>query len=127
MEPSVTEQFKSLLLEEKIRLEKELASFASKDPKMKDDWDTVFPAAASSEAHGSHSSMDEQADIREEYESGLAQEQSLESRLAEVNRALERIQNNGFGACRTCRQPISEERLKANPAAEYDIEHQPSG
>ena len=119
------EQFRTILLEEKNILEKELASFATKDPKMKDDWDAIFPAAPSPEAHAAHSSMDEQADIREEYESGLAQEQSLESRLAEVNRALERIQNNGFGACRTCRQPILEERLKANPAAEYDIEHQP--
>lgn len=125
MEPSIIEQFKTQLLEEKGRLEKELASFAIKDPKMKGDWDTVFPAEASPDMRGSHSSMDEQADIREEYETDLAQEQSMESRLAEVNRALGRIQNNGFGVCRACRRPISEERLKANPAAEYDIEHQP--
>lgn len=119
------EKFRTMLTAEKDRLERELTSFAARDPKMRGDWDTRFPSAAPSGAAMSHSSLEEQADLREEFESELAQEQSLESRLADVERALERIRANTFGLCRACGEPISEERLGANPAAEYNIEHQP--
>lgn len=125
MESLLIEQFNAILLEEKNRLEHTLAAFAVKDPKMRGDWDTIFPASAPLASPMSHTSQEEQADIREEFESELAQEQSLESRLWEVNKALERIKNHAFGLCRGCGQAISEERLRANPAAEYDIEHQP--
>lgn len=125
MNPELLQKLKSGLEEEKKRLEEELSSFATKDPRMRDNWNADFPATAASVSVFSHSSQEEQADIREEYETGLAQEQSLELRLSEVRRALERMAKGGYGQCRTCREPIPEERLVANPAAEYDIKHQP--
>ncbi|OHA09183.1 MAG: hypothetical protein A3B37_01415 [Candidatus Sungbacteria bacterium RIFCSPLOWO2_01_FULL_59_16] len=125
MDPSHTEEFRSLLAAEKERLERELAAFARPDPKLEGDWDAVFPAAAELSSTASRASQEEQADLREEYETAIAQEHALESRLAEVNRALGRIADGAFGQCRACGLPIADERLHANPAAEYDIEHQP--
>ncbi|MEK9147897.1 MAG: TraR/DksA C4-type zinc finger protein [Patescibacteria group bacterium] len=125
MDASGREKFKAQLLAEKERLEKELTSFAAIDPKMRDDWDTTFPASAPRSSSMSHGALEEQADIREEFETELAQEQALELRLREVRLALERMANGTFGQCRSCGRPIPEERLLANPAAEYDIEHQP--
>ena len=92
---------------------------------MADDWDARFPAGAPLASPLSHSSQDEQADLREEFETELAQEHVLELRLREVKRALERIETARFGLCRECGNPIPEERLRANPAAEYHLEHQP--
>lgn len=125
MNPTSPQQWKILLAAEKERLEKELASFAVKDPRMPDDWDALLPAASPLGASLSHSSLEEQADLREAFEAELAQEQSLELRLAEVNRALQRLEAGTFGRCQGCGNPIAEERLRANPAAEYDMGHQP--
>ena len=125
MEQAHIEQFEMLLGQEQGRLEKELASFARPDPAMRDDWDAAFPRGAPLAAAASHSSQEEQADIREEYETELAQEHTLELRLREVKQALRRIAAGAFGQCRACGRAIPEERLRANPAAEYDIEHQP--
>lgn len=120
MDKNLIEELKKKLFEEKNLLEKELSSFAKKDPSMKDDWDTIFPQGGEAQS-GSHSSLDESADEVEEFENLTAQEYSLESRLAEVNRALERTEKDNYGVCQKCGKEISEERLRANPAAEFDI------
>lgn len=125
MDKKLLDELKKDLGKEKERLEKELASFADKDPKMDDNWDARFPVVPASSADFSHSSQEDQADIREEYETEVAQEQALEERLAEVKRALARMAKGQYGLCGICSQPIAEARLKANPAAEYDIQHQP--
>ena len=125
MDPERERALQEALSAEQQRLQSELASFATRDPKMADDWDSRFPAA--SDGSGSHASQEEQADFREAFESDIAQEHALESRLREVNAALERIADRTFGFCRACGKPIPEERLGANPAAAYDIEHQPHG
>ena len=70
-------------------------------------------------------STDEMADEIEEYETVLEAEHTLESRLLAVNLALERIGNNAYGFCKTCKKEIPTERLRANPAAEFDMEHTP--
>ncbi len=124
MEPARLEELKKLLIAERERLTAGLSAFAAKDPKMRDDWDTRYPSGTERAAL-SHSAQEEQADIREEYESELAQEQSMELRLREVNEALQRIAENTYGRCLTCGEKISEDRLSANPAAAYDMAHQP--
>lgn len=124
MEQKLIAEFSSLLESEAQTLERELATFAKRDPKMKGDWDAVPPEAPLS-SPASSSSQEEQADISEEWESGIAQEHVLELRLAAVRRALDRIASSSYGRCLACGEFISEERLRANPAAEYDIDHQP--
>ncbi|MBI2055618.1 MAG: hypothetical protein HYT42_01865 [Candidatus Sungbacteria bacterium] len=124
MEKDLLTKLRVGLEKEKERLEKELLSFAAKDEKMPDNWQAGFPARETI-LTSSHSSQEEYADLREEFEAELAQEQALELRLREVNRALDRMTKGTYGKCKTCGSFISEARLAANPAAEYDIEHQP--
>ena len=125
MEPHTIEEFRKILVAEKRLLESELSAFAARDPKMKGDWDTRFPERSEGAASSSHSAADEQADIREEFESRLAQEQSLETRLGAVEKALGRIEQHTYGRCLACGEEIPGERLAANPAAAYDMAHQP--
>ncbi len=124
MEPTRLEEFKKLLIAERERLTAGLSAFAARDPNMRDDWDTRYPAGTET-ASLSHAAQEEQADIREEYESELAQEHSMELRLREIREALERIEKNTYGRCRSCQEEIPENRLRANPAAAYDMAHQP--
>ena len=114
--------YKSKLMQERERLISGLKSIANPDPLMKGDWDARYPKLGVDQT-GSHSSADEEADEVEEYESRLAQEHSMESQLLEITKALERIQKQTYGACAKCKAPISEERLDANPSAEYCAMH----
>lgn len=113
---------KKKLEEEREKLMSDLSSIAERDPSMKHDWDANMPKFEPEES-GSHSSLEEEADEVEEYESRLGVEHSLESRLMEVNRALERMENGSYGNCAKCGVQIPEDRLEANPAAEFCIQH----
>jgi len=44
--------------------------------------------------------------------------------LAEVDRALERLDEGTYGRCDACGEPIADERLAAQPAARLCVEHQ---
>ncbi len=48
----------------------------------------------------------------------------VESDLAAVDRALERLSNGAYGRCEACREPIADARLEAVPAARFCVEHQ---
>lgn len=47
-----------------------------------------------------------------------------EHELAEIEAALTRIEEDHYGLCEACGQPISEGRLDAMPAARYCVEDQ---
>jgi len=122
MDPNTIEQLKHALKEEHEKLVSELKSIAKPDPRMAGDWDAIFPQMGASQT-GSHSSVDEHADEIEEYEVRLEAEHTLESRLLNVNKALERMQKGTYGVCTSCKKEIPPERLHANPAAEHHVEH----
>jgi RNA polymerase-binding transcription factor DksA len=44
--------------------------------------------------------------------------------LRDVQDALTRIENGSYGTCLQCGEPIDPDRLRAYPAAKYDIKHQ---
>jgi DnaK suppressor protein len=48
----------------------------------------------------------------------------LESQLADVERALRRIDEGSYGTCEACGGPIGRERLAARPAARFCLEDQ---
>lgn len=126
MDETTFQELKSLLEQEHDRLVTELKSIARPDPTLKGDWDAVPPSFEEGQ-YGSHASLEEEADEVEEYEIRLETEHSLESRLLQVTKALERLQKGIYGRCIQCGQDIPLERLRANPAAETDIEHSPVG
>ena len=113
---------KALLESERALLVEELTTIADPDPAAKGDWNARFPKFEVVETSSSSGREIEQDEI-EEYEMRLAEEQSLESRLLEVSKALERIQKGTYGTCKKCDKTIPTDRLKANPAAEFDMEH----
>ena len=123
MDNTALQQFKTMLEQEHVRLVAELSSIAKPDPNMKGNWIANFPQMETGET-GSHASRDEEEDEVEEYEVNLEAEHSLESRLLAVTRALHRIETGTYGTCAQCKEAIPMERLNANPAAEFDIEHQ---
>jgi len=114
MNKDLLNQLKKRLEEEKINLEKELSSFAKKDPKLKGDWDSKFPRF---EKAGKGQKLEEAADEVEEYATRLPIEYSLELKLRDVNLALEKIKKGEYGKCEKCGREIDKERLKAYPAA----------
>ena len=108
-------KIKEKLLENKISLEKELSGFADKDKKTKDDWDTNYTQFA---RNGSGSqAMEEAADEVEEYSNRLPVEFSLETRLRDINLALDKIKKGTYGLCEKCEKPIPQTRLAVYPEA----------
>ena len=114
MNKKLFQQLKEALKKEKEATEKELKSFAQEDKKLKGDWDTRFPRFGKETGDAS---LEKAADEVEEYDSLLSLEFSLEKKLQNINSALEKIKKGKYGICETCKKAISEERLKAFPAA----------
>ena len=48
----------------------------------------------------------------------------VETELADVDRALERLDRGTYGRCDACGEAIPEERLAAMPAARFCVQHQ---
>ncbi len=107
-------KYKERLEAEKNIIEEELKRFAKRDEKLKDDWDTKFPKFDS--GAGSQT-MEEEALEVEEYVTKLPIEHSLETRLRDINLALEKIKKEGYGKCEKCGKAITKERLEVAPEA----------
>lgn len=106
-----TLSFKTKLLAEKKLVETELGTVGRRNPENAADWE---PVAAVLERPAER---DEVADKIESFEENVALVRQLESRLAELNSALARIEDGTYGRCLRCTNAIEVERLKANPAA----------
>jgi DnaK suppressor protein len=102
---------KENLEKEKTAIEIQLETFADKDPKLKGDWDSRFPKFGDN--------IEDAADEVTEYASRLPVEFSLETRLKDVNDALERLKNGQYGKCEKCGKGIGEDRLEVLPAARF--------
>lgn len=59
----------------------------------------------------------------EKFGDELSVTEDLESQLAKIERALTRIENGNYGVCVVGEEPIEEDRLRAEPAAETCITH----
>ena len=117
MKDNFLEKAKKELEKKKESVEKELKNFAEKDQKLKGDWDTKYPRFESSASD----SLEEAADEVEEYSNLLPIEHSLELKLVEVKKALDRIKKKKYGKCEICGKDISLERLKVFPEAKNCI------
>ncbi|TSC75900.1 MAG: DnaK suppressor protein [Parcubacteria group bacterium Gr01-1014_30] len=98
----------------KSTIEKELQVFATKDKNLKDDWDTKFPKFNGSSGG---QMMEDEAEEVTEYASRLPVEYSLETRLGNINAALEKIKKGRYGKCEKCGGDISQKRLQVIPEA----------
>lgn len=64
----------------------------------------------------------EQAQERENDEVLDSLSVEAEAQLKRINHALAKIDNNQYGYCERCHQPIDQSRLEAVPAAEYCLD-----
>lgn len=103
-------KFKEKLEQKKQNITRELLVFADKTNKSTDNFDTVFPN------YGEH--PDENAQEINTYEDTLPVEHALESDLAKINKALDKIEKGNYGICSNCGQAIDSKRLEAYPEAE---------
>jgi len=113
LEHTFIEKMKTVLESEKQRLEEELSRFA-KPTEKQGDYETTYEDigrnrednALESEVYGEH----------------VALEETLESRLDQVLKALDRIRSGSYGTCISCGNDIEPARLEANPEAEMCID-----
>ena len=112
-----TNKYKSILIEEKTRVESALDEIGKRDPKNAENWN-VNPVDTSEVTF-----HDEVADRFEEMDNRKATEFSLESELASINDALEAIEMGTYGHCKICNKEIETERLDASPTATTCKEH----
>jgi DnaK suppressor protein len=114
MQKETLQRIKKRLEKERGILEKALESFAQKDKKLPEDWDTRFPAW-NGEVGGA--ALEQEADEVEEYATLLPIEHALENRLKDINLALKKLKKGQYGICEKCQKPISIKRLKIVPEA----------
>jgi RNA polymerase-binding transcription factor DksA len=50
--------------------------------------------------------------------------EQVEAELADVDRALRRLDDGTYGSCEACGEPIGDARLEALPAARFCVTHQ---
>ena len=108
LEKKNIQEFKQKLLDEKQRLEGELAKLARKEGS--EEYEAKFEDLGRSE--------EDNAEEVENYAANLSITETLESNLQDVNDALERMEKGTYGTCEKCNQKeIKIARLNAYPAA----------
>ena len=107
--PEFFKEIKKILLQRKDKIKNQLQSFAEKDPRQEDNYNSDFPQFGDKE--------DENAAEVAAFEGNLSLEETLEQSLEMINRALKKIEDKTFGLCEKCGAPINQERLKIMPTA----------
>ncbi len=107
-----TNRFKEKLTDELAIIEAELPTVGRRDPANPEQWEAVEPDVDRDRADET-----EVADGIEQYENNTVILKQLKTRMDEVNAALLKIENGGFGVCEVGGEEIEEDRLEANPAA----------
>jgi RNA polymerase-binding transcription factor DksA len=115
---------KTALEKERDLLVGELKTIATPDPNLKNDWN-VKHEEWSEDQITSDEELEAGESVNESDEDmkNKALSDHLELRLKEVNDALKMVEEGTYGICKVCKNPIPIDRLRANPAAETDIEH----
>jgi RNA polymerase-binding protein DksA len=110
-----TDRFRDRLLEERTRVQSAIQFLHEEHPGSLED-ETEEPVGSTDNhlADTATATLDREID----YTLGENSEQVL----AEIDDALQRIEDGTFGTCRTCGQPIAPERLEAMPWATQCID-----
>ena len=112
-----TKHFKEKLDIEKKSLEEELGQIAIFNTET-----NIWEATPDQDMMGEIDDNDA-ADRFEDFEERTGMVTTLQSRISDVNRALQKIEAGTFGTCEVCGEPIEEDRLEANPAARTNKAH----
>jgi RNA polymerase-binding protein DksA len=110
-----TDRFRTLLLEERERVQSAIANLRDDHPGSLDE--EVEEIAATSDNHLAETAtatLDREIDYTLEENSGQV--------LAEIDAALQRIEDGTYGTCTSCGREIAPERLEAYPWASLCID-----
>lgn len=107
MDKNFIKEMEQKLQLEKKHLEEELAGIGRPVGNGDKDFDTNFPEYGDKE--------DENASEVATFTDNLSLEKTLEGKLRDVLRALERIKKGTYGECKYCGEPIDPRRLTARP------------
>ena len=103
-----TEHFRQALLEERQRVVDAISYLHEENPgSLEDETAEVLGTSDNHVAETASATVDREIDY--------TLEENSEHVLAAIDGALARIEQGSFGICRTCGQPIGEERLAALP------------
>ena len=102
-------KIKGVLLQEKNRLEKELAKFTTRNKHVSGDFDATYPDYGDKD--------DENAQEVAQYTANKPLEIALEKELRDVHKSLERLEKGTYGVCKYCDEPIEEKRLEVRPTS----------
>jgi YteA family regulatory protein len=111
-----TDRFRETLLEERRRVEAALQNLHDENS------GTLSEDAGEETAYDNH--LADTATETYDRELDYTLEENSEHVLAEIDAALERIENGTYGTCTNCGEQIPEERLEALPWATLCIECQ---
>ena len=114
MDQTLIQKNTERLAAEKARLEKLLGTVATKDHPG-GDFHAKYPDVGTDE--------ESNANEVEQYAANIAEEYDLESRLHQVESAMQRIANGTYGLCQVGGEEIPRERLEAVPEAETCVQH----
>jgi RNA polymerase-binding transcription factor DksA len=115
-----TKYFKKILEEELDKLTGELKSVGRLKEGSSNDWE----ALPEDVVDRSEADPNTTADHIEDYETNISIVRELEARFYNVKEALKRIEDGTYGICKKGGEEISENRLRANPAAQNCIAHE---
>ncbi|PIR41287.1 MAG: hypothetical protein COV31_02705 [Candidatus Yanofskybacteria bacterium CG10_big_fil_rev_8_21_14_0_10_46_23] len=101
-------KIKENLIKERDQIKKELAGFTSEGD-VPGDYNAHYPEH--------EKDAESNAMAFQEMDRLKAVEHRLEHRLTEINEALERIDKDEYGVCKTCQLTIEPERVQAVPTA----------
>jgi RNA polymerase-binding protein DksA len=110
-----TDRFRTILLEERQRVVDAISYLHEETPgSLEEETEEMIGSVDNHPAETASATLDREIDY--------TLEENSEHVLAEIDSALGRIEAGAYGTCRTCGQPISEERLEAIPYATQCID-----
>jgi RNA polymerase-binding protein DksA len=112
-----TDRFRTALLEERERVESALKYFNQET-------DGAERDEAANELSSADNHLGDRASETFDRELDYTLEENAEAVIADIDRALKRIDDGSYGTCERCGKPIPEERLEARPWANLCIEDQ---
>ncbi|HEY2544265.1 MAG TPA: TraR/DksA C4-type zinc finger protein [Gaiellaceae bacterium] len=110
-----TDRFRTLLLEERGRVERAIANLREDHPGRMDE--EVEEISATADNH-----LAETATITLDREIDYTLEENSTRMLAAIDASLKRIDDGTYGTCASCRREIVEQRLEAYPWASLCID-----
>lgn len=114
MDSQTIAALKRQILDEKARIEQELAKFSHRNPKTGDEQVVEFKDIGNEEG-------DNAAEVAQ-FSDNLSLEEELEKALRDIDGALKMFEAGTYGTCKYCKQPIDERRLLARPTSSSCIQ-----